>query len=151
MEKFVSFEKLSKKKQREQNQQKRNDWGLIKPITRKIPSQKIYNRKKARNWKQNPDFALLFYWCWIRWASEVSLSQWQSPSVAHPPHPQEQPPNPFLRFLISWYTIAINTPAIIADPIKVGRFIFIHSNIFSSLSYASILTCCFFVCSWEVS
>lgn len=46
MEKFVSYEKLSKKKQKELNAAKRGTWGLVKPITKVKPSAKLYNRKK---------------------------------------------------------------------------------------------------------
>ena len=48
MEKFIPYEKLSKKKRRELDRQKRNDWGEIKPVTRRIESGKIYKRKKAK-------------------------------------------------------------------------------------------------------
>ena len=50
MEKFVPYEKLSKKKQRERNKEKRGGWGALNPITRKSESSKAYNRKKARQW-----------------------------------------------------------------------------------------------------
>ena len=48
MEKFVPFEKLSKKKQRELNARKRRDWNGINPVTRKTENSKVYNRKKAQ-------------------------------------------------------------------------------------------------------
>ncbi len=48
MEKFIPYEKLSKKKRRELNQKRRGDWGEIKPVSRKIESGKIYKRKKAK-------------------------------------------------------------------------------------------------------
>lgn len=48
MEKFVSFEKLSKKKQREINAAKRGSWGGLNPVTRKPENPKAYNRRKAR-------------------------------------------------------------------------------------------------------
>ena len=48
MEKFVSYEKLSKRKQREICKMKRMTWGDIKPITRKTENKKAYNRKKAQ-------------------------------------------------------------------------------------------------------
>ena len=55
MEKYIPFEKLSKKKQRELNAQKRGSWGGINPVTRRPPNPKAYNRKKAqRSWK-DPD------------------------------------------------------------------------------------------------
>ena len=44
MEKYVPFEKLSKKKQCELNAKRRNTWGSISPITRKSNPPKAYNR-----------------------------------------------------------------------------------------------------------
>ncbi len=35
MEKFVPFEKLSKKEKRKQNRARRNGWGALSPVTRK--------------------------------------------------------------------------------------------------------------------
>ena len=46
MEKFIPFEKLSKKKQRELNNLKRSGWGNLNPVTRKTENKKAYNRKK---------------------------------------------------------------------------------------------------------
>lgn len=51
MEKFIAYEKLSKKKQREINAMKRSTWNIISPVTRKSPDPKVYNRRKAQNWK----------------------------------------------------------------------------------------------------
>ena len=49
MEKFIPFEKLSKKKQRELNAMRRRNWNGINPVTRKPENPKAYNRKKAQN------------------------------------------------------------------------------------------------------
>ena len=46
MEKFVSYEKMSKKQQKIVNASKRGSWGNVKPITKVKVSAKIYNRKK---------------------------------------------------------------------------------------------------------
>ncbi len=54
MEKFVPYEKLSKKKQKEWNASRRNTWGELNPVTRKPENPKAYNRRKARSWKE-PD------------------------------------------------------------------------------------------------
>lgn len=48
MTKFVPKEKLSKKAQRKLASEKRNTWGSINPVTRRIESKKLYNRKKVR-------------------------------------------------------------------------------------------------------
>ena len=45
MEKFVPFEKLSKKKQKALNDQKRGDWGKVNPATQVLPDKKKYSRK----------------------------------------------------------------------------------------------------------
>ncbi len=48
MKRSIPYEKQSKRKRREQDLIKRETWGDIKPITRRIESAKIYRRKKAR-------------------------------------------------------------------------------------------------------
>ncbi len=54
MKKFISLEKLSKKKKRELDKQKRAGWGSFNPVTRKPPNPKAYNRKKANRGKDEP-------------------------------------------------------------------------------------------------
>ena len=51
MEKYVPYEKLSKKKKRERDAKKRGTWGSLSPVTRKPENSKAYHRKKAQNWK----------------------------------------------------------------------------------------------------
>ena len=53
MEKFVPYEKLSKKKQRELNAKKRGSWGSLNPVTRKPSNPKAYNRRTAQRWKDD--------------------------------------------------------------------------------------------------
>ena len=48
MEKFIEYKKLSKKKQKEINAERRKTWGGIKPISKVKPSAKVYNRKKKQ-------------------------------------------------------------------------------------------------------
>ena len=50
MEKFISYDKLSKKKKRELDAQRRGSWGGVSPVTRKPANPKAYNRAKARKW-----------------------------------------------------------------------------------------------------
>jgi hypothetical protein len=52
MKGFVQYEKLSKKQKKEINQAKRMTWGDVNPVSKKIESAKIYNRKKhqRRDW-----------------------------------------------------------------------------------------------------
>lgn len=52
MEKFVPYEKLSKKKKRELNAGKRTVWA-ISPVTCKSENPRAYNRKKAQKWKKD--------------------------------------------------------------------------------------------------
>lgn len=61
MEKFIAYEKLSKKEQKKLNAAKRGSWGLVKPITKVKESAKIYNRKKKQDFRgfagfQSPAF-----------------------------------------------------------------------------------------------
>ena len=48
MEKFIPYEKLSKKKKRELDKARRGTWGELSPVTRKAQSAKVYDRNKAR-------------------------------------------------------------------------------------------------------
>ena len=48
MEKFIPFEKLSKKEQRKRNREKRSGWGPLSPVTRRSENPKAYNRRKAQ-------------------------------------------------------------------------------------------------------
>ena len=51
MDKFIPYEKLSKKEKRKLDQARRQTWGELNPVTRKPENSKAYNRNKARNWK----------------------------------------------------------------------------------------------------
>lgn len=53
MEKFIPYEKLSRKEKRKLDNAKRGTWGSINPVTRKPQNSKAYNRSKARNWKRD--------------------------------------------------------------------------------------------------
>lgn len=55
---YIPYRKLAKRKQREQDARKRETWGQIKPVTRKIESSKTYNRKKTRRWDADGGFSL---------------------------------------------------------------------------------------------
>ena len=56
MEKFIPFEKLSKKKQKELNKAKRNTWGMTNPVTRREKNPKAYDRNKLRSGKSETEF-----------------------------------------------------------------------------------------------
>lgn len=51
MEKFIPYEKCSKKQKRALDRAKRGTWGELKPVTRTPANPKAYNRKKARRWR----------------------------------------------------------------------------------------------------
>lgn len=59
MDKFVPYEKLSKKKKKEMNAERRTSW-QISPITRKPENPKAYNRRKAQDWKRDGSGPVLF-------------------------------------------------------------------------------------------
>ena len=61
MEKFVPYEKLSKKKQRKLNLMKRGNWGGLNPVTRKPANPKAYNRKADQRWKDDSSFEPLYF------------------------------------------------------------------------------------------
>ena len=48
MEKFVPYEKLSKKEKRKLDQAKRQTWGALNPVTRKPGNSRAYNRQKVK-------------------------------------------------------------------------------------------------------
>ena len=52
MEKFIPYEKLSKKGKRKLDQARRQTWSEMNPVTRKPENSKAYNRNKARNWQR---------------------------------------------------------------------------------------------------
>lgn len=52
MEKFIPYEKLSKKEKQKVDAAKRCTWGDLNPVTRKPQNSKAYCRNKARSWKR---------------------------------------------------------------------------------------------------
>lgn len=61
MEKFIPYEKLSKKKQKELNTKKRKTWNGLNPVTRKPQNPKAYNRQKARRWSDDSNTVSFLY------------------------------------------------------------------------------------------
>lgn len=51
MEKYIPYEKLSKKEKRKVDAMRRNTWGELNPVTRKPANSKAYNRKRSQDWK----------------------------------------------------------------------------------------------------
>ncbi len=58
MEKHICYDKLTKKKQREIDQKRRGTWLGVNCVTRRLEDSKVYNRKKAQNWKKDSGIAL---------------------------------------------------------------------------------------------
>ena len=54
MEKYIAYEKLSKKEKRKVDSCRRKTWGNLNPVTRKPTNSKAYNRKKNQYWKDEP-------------------------------------------------------------------------------------------------
>ena len=62
MEKFIPYEKLSKKEKRKLDLAKRQTWGELNPVTRKPTNSKAYNRKRTQDWKKElPDLRPFCY------------------------------------------------------------------------------------------
>lgn len=61
MEKYIPYEKLSKKRKRQVDAQRRGTWGEINPVTRKPDNSKAYNRSKARQWRKDLHDEPCFY------------------------------------------------------------------------------------------
>lgn len=60
MEKYIPYEKLSKKKKRELDAGRRTVWA-ISPVTRKSENPKAYNRRKAQKRMDDPSSVLSFF------------------------------------------------------------------------------------------
>lgn len=60
MEKYIPYQKLSKKQQKALNSEQRRNWGSLSPVTRRAENPKVYNRKKARNWREESPMTVPF-------------------------------------------------------------------------------------------
>ena len=66
MEKFIPYEKLSKKEKRKMALAKRQTWGELNPVTRKPENSKAYNRKRTQDWKKElPDLRPFNFFCGV--------------------------------------------------------------------------------------
>ena len=84
MEKFIPYEKLSKKEKRKIDQARRQTWGELNPVTRKPENSKAYNRKKSQAWKRElPPTACVFsYPTWKRTVSALLPMGYPAESAA---------------------------------------------------------------------
>lgn len=60
MEKFIPYEKQSKKAKKAINAARRGSWGALKPVTRKPENPKAYKRTKNRKIDFPDSSSLLF-------------------------------------------------------------------------------------------
>lgn len=60
MEKFIPYEKLSKKEKRLRDAQKRGSWNGVNPVTRKSEHPKAYKRGKAVSFDYSDGAAFYF-------------------------------------------------------------------------------------------
>ena len=61
MERFIPYQKLSKRERKARNAERRVSWSM-NPVTRKPPNPKAYNRRKARTGIRNASsVSFLFY------------------------------------------------------------------------------------------
>lgn len=51
MKKFIPYKKLSKRKRREMDNEKRATWGNVNPVTRTVKDKKAYDRKRDKQVK----------------------------------------------------------------------------------------------------
>ncbi len=65
MEKFIPYEKLSKKQKRALDAQRRNTWGALSPVTRKPEHPKAYKRSKTRRGSDELPSASCFCVCGV--------------------------------------------------------------------------------------
>ena len=63
MEKFIPYEKLSKKEKRKMDLAKLQTWGELNPVTRKPENSKAYNRKRTQDWKKELPGLRPFNYC----------------------------------------------------------------------------------------
>lgn len=64
MTRFIPKEKLSKKARQELNRAGRRTWAF-NPVSRKVKSKKIYNRKRAQQPEDGGGLFLLGFWRWV--------------------------------------------------------------------------------------
>ena len=61
MEKFIPYEKLSKKEKHRRDAMQRGTWCVLNPVTRKSPNPKAYNRKKTTEMDGGSIYRVFFY------------------------------------------------------------------------------------------
>ena len=73
MEKFIPYEKLSKKEKRKIDQARRQTWGELNPVTGQPTNSKACNRKKSQAWKRElPPAACDFFLTFSTFSRTIS-------------------------------------------------------------------------------
>ncbi len=52
MERYIPVDKMSKKQKKAYYAARRGSWSGVNPVSRAVPSKKIYNRKQAKHWRE---------------------------------------------------------------------------------------------------
>ena len=60
MERYIPVDKMSKKQKKAYYAAKRGSWNGVNPVSRQVPSKKIYNRKQAKHWREEDALPVLF-------------------------------------------------------------------------------------------
>lgn len=91
MKKIIPKAKLSKKARRKLNAEKRTTWAFS-PVTKRVESKKIYNRKKISRTDQDEDGSGDFIYCRASFYSGTHSRRYSPPraimAVSFPPLPQ---------------------------------------------------------------
>ena len=90
MDKFIPYEKLSKKKKRELDAARRGSWGGLSPVTRRPEDPKAYKRKKLRIEEIDPQLRCM---CKAH-PAQPAPADILSPRAARAPHPSTRPGRP---------------------------------------------------------
>lgn len=70
MEKFIPYEKLSKKEKHRRDAMQRGTWGVLNPVTRKSPNPKLTTGKRHGNgWR-------IHIPCLFLYAEKISPGRW---------------------------------------------------------------------------
>ncbi len=63
MDKYIPYEKRSKKEQRKLDAAKRGTWGSLNPVTRKPGNSRAYSRRKMQNWRKDLTSSASSFYC----------------------------------------------------------------------------------------
>ena len=66
MEKYIPYEKLSKKEKRKIDAAARGSWNGINPVTRKPQNSKAYNRRRTQDWKNESSNSVSSFFVLLR-------------------------------------------------------------------------------------